>query len=433
MSGVPLTERLERAAGSDPAAVALTCADRSVTYGELWRGVQAVAAFLGAQGLRKGERVAVLSENSAEYVIAYYGALLSGAIAVGLNAAAKPRDIVRWLEHCDAAWLFADGAYPGLEEIRRSERSRVRVVPLQNVHAGDGEAVLPEILNVYAGAAPGAPRLGEGDTAALVYTSGTTGSPKGVTLSHGNLAANVDAILRYLRLTPAESVSVVLPFYYAYGASLLHTHLAVGARLVLERSLMYPHRILQRIAAERVTGFAGVPSTYALLLTRTSFEDYDLGSLRYVTQAGGPMGPQWIARLREALPATALYVMYGQTEATARLTYLPPEDLDRKPGSVGVPVDGVRIEIRDPRGERLPPFSAGEICARGPNVMQAYWGNRELTEQVLVDGWLRTGDLGHVDAEGYVYVQGRASDMIKTGAHRVSPQETEEVIAELSG
>jgi acyl-CoA synthetase (AMP-forming)/AMP-acid ligase II len=272
----------------------------------------------------------------------------------------------------------------------------------------------------------------EGELASIIYTSGTTGNPKGVMLSHGNLRANAHAIIRSLDLGERDHTLCVLPFYFSYGNSVLHSHLLCGARLTLEDNSAFPRLMLQHMQDGRVSGFAGVPSTYALLLGRHRLEDFDLSHLRYVTQAGGPMPRALLEELRKRLPNVRVFVMYGQTEATARLTCLPPEDLDRKAGSVGVPIDGVEIEVRK-RGRSLPPDSVGEIFVRGPNVMLGYWNDAAATADVLHDGWLRTRDLGYLDGDGYLYLVGRTTDMIKIGAFRVSPQEIEEVIAALEG
>jgi acyl-CoA synthetase (AMP-forming)/AMP-acid ligase II len=250
-------------------------------------------------------------------------------------------------------------------------------------------------------------------------------------LSHRNLASNSTAICEYLQLTEQDSVVCVLPFHYSYGSSVLHTHLQVGGRIVLEKNLVYPHAVVETLARERATGFAGVPPTFALLLSRVPLANYDLSALRYLTQAGGAMSPALTQRLREALPNVAVFVMYGQTEATARLTYLPPRYLTMKMGSVGVPVSGVNIQIRTEDGEVAAAGTVGEIWVSGPNVMLGYWSNPAATAEVLRDGWLKTGDMGRVDDEGFLFIVGRRSDMIKAGAHRVHPRDIEDVIVEI--
>ena len=265
------------------------------------------------------------------------------------------------------------------------------------------------------------------DDALIIYTSGTSGSPKGVVLTHGNLLANTLAIIDYLGLTETDSALVVLPFRYSYGNSVLLTHLYVGAQLNLGASMMYPQQVTDQLRESRASGFAGVPTTMLLLLDCTDFAS-DPPPLRYITQAGGAMGKRLTTRLRDALdPATRLFVMYGQTEATARLTWLPPERLDEKLGSAGIPIDGVSLRIVNQFGQPNPTGKPGEVLAAGPNIMSRYWENPAGTSAVLKNGWLHTGDVGHLDADGFLFIEGRASEMIKTGAYRVSPAEIEEL------
>ncbi len=430
-----LRDSVERA----PEAEAVVLAGQRTSYGQLWRNVAAVASFLKSHGLQSGDRVAILLKNSAEYVAAYYGILAAGGIAVALNTLAKSRDLANWLNHSGASWLFAEARHPELARtfslMSSSGRAFPRLVSVGEPKEREELSFLPwqQVLAGHAGEEPDLSLLDDSRTAAIIYTSGTTGSPKGVTLSHGNLSSNVRSIQQYLQLNAADRVLNVLPFYYSYGNSVLHTHLAVGGTLVLENSLLYPHNVLTTLAQERATGFSGVPSTYAILLNRIRLENYDLSSLRYMTQAGGAMAPALIERLRKLVPHVRFFVMYGQTEATARLAWLPPEMLDRKPGSIGIAIPGVRLELRDEQGRPVPVGETGEIWATGENIMQGYWRDPEKTRKVLQDGWLKTGDLAHCDEDGYFYIDGRSADMIKTGANRVSPKEIEEVILELEG
>lgn len=422
---VSLVSRLASNAARQPDAEALCHGAGRLSYGDLWVRVCAFAGFLQREGLEPGGRVAVLLENSPEYVIAYYGTLAAGGTAVGVNPSARAREITSWLGHCGARWLVADPRHPDFPALVQATHGSCGVIAVSDV-AVPGVRAWADVIG---GPAADPVALSDASPAAIVYTSGTTGRPKGVSLSHGNLAANTAAIGEYLDLGASDRVLNLLPFFYSYGASVLHTHLAAGASLVLENHLVYPQRILDRIVQERVTGFPGVPSTFSLLLQCQDLSR--AGSLRYMTQAGGAMTPANITRLRIHLPDVSFFVMYGQTEATARLTYLPPARLDDKLGSVGVPVRGVELDVRGDDGRSLPAGEAGEVCVRGPNVMSGYFNDPEATAGVVRDGWLHTGDLGHLDADGYLFLQGRRSDMIKSGAHRISPLDIEEVIAGL--
>jgi len=387
--------------------------------------------YLEQRRLGAAARVALLMQNSPHYVGAYLGSMAAGCVAVPLNAHERAGVLARQIEHVGCSLLVVDPNHPewqALEPAVAALRVDVLAMPLGD-EADSCEAFCRRLGDEKAGTIRSSSTE---SVATIIYTSGTTARPKGVMLSHGNLAANVRAIVEYLAIDGRDKVLCVLPFHFSYGNSVLLSNLTAGAHLVLEDNLAFPHLTLRRLQDERITGFPGVPSTFALLLSRCRLEEFDLKSLRYVTQAGGAMPRAHTEQLRAALPNARIFIMYGQTEATSRLTYLPPELLGTKPGSVGLPLPGIELEIRaddEPvrRGE------TGEICVRGPSVMLGYWRDAELSAQVLRGGWLHTGDLGHLDEDSYLYIDGRAADMIKVGAFRVSPQEVEEVIAAYPG
>jgi acyl-CoA synthetase (AMP-forming)/AMP-acid ligase II len=222
----------------------------------------------------------------------------------------------------------------------------------------------------------------------------------------------------------------VLPFHYCFGASLLHTHLRVGGSVVIESRFMYPEDVLQRMIDSACTGFAGVPSHFQILLRASSIRRRHFPNLRYVQQAGGHLAPAFIDELRRALPATKVYVMYGQTEATARLSCLAPEMLERKAGSIGKAVPGVTLRVMNELGEEAPPGEVGEIVAEGENIALGYWRDPEETARVFRNGMLHTGDLAKVDQDGFLYVVDRARDIIKCGGKRVSCQVVEDQLLE---
>lgn len=412
-----LPDLLRRSAERNPEAIALVHGDRRLAYGPLWARVLGFAFRLREGGLEPGGRVALLLENSPEYVIAYYGTLAAGGVVVPLNGAARATELAFQLRHSEARHLVCDGH--GELEALRGQCPEVTLLRVAGEEAPGGEFMFEGMRGV--------------DPAAIIYTSGTTGRPKGVTLSHGNLVYNTGSILAYLGLDASDAMVNVLPFHYSYGNSVLHTHLAAGARLILDRAMSYPHGVLEAMERERATGFAGVPATFALLMSRARIEEYDLAALRYVTQAGGAMAHEEIHRFTRLLPHVRFYVMYGQTEATARLAWLPPERLEEKPGSIGVAIPGVEIDIRDEQGRPVAAGEVGELWARGGNVMLGYWKEPGATAAVLEGEWLKSGDLARRDEEGFLYLVGRRSEMIKSGAHRISPAEIEEVIARLEG
>ena len=427
--------RVARIVSRYPQRMAIVADDRSIRYAEFWDEAQRFAQALRARGIASGERVAIVLPNRIEAAVACYGCWLAGSVAVPLNAQARVRDFEAWLRHSEARHLVYEHGHIDVLQALASVEIAAESRPIQR-WAIDAEHPLCAPHTAQNGRTPehvSTDHIAADHIALILYTSGTTGAPKGVTLTHGNVLANASAVVRYLELDEHDSVLSILAFYYAYGASVLHTHLLVGGCVVLAQNLLFPHVLMDTIARERISGFSGVPSTYALLLERVKLADYDLSSLRYLTQAGGAMSPTLTRRLRAALPDARLFVMYGQTEATSRLTWLPPERLDDKLGSVGVPVDGVQLRIVHEDGRDAAHGETGEVWARGANVMLGYWNNPDASAAVMHDGWLRTGDMGHLDSDGYLFLAGRRSDMIKTGAHRVHPNDIEDVILEIPG
>ncbi|MBC8025545.1 MAG: acyl--CoA ligase [Steroidobacteraceae bacterium] len=425
-----LIQHFNEAAAKAGASTALVWRGTRWSYWDLQTAIAGAAAGLAGRAPARGARVALLLRNSPQYVALYYGVLTAGLVAVPLNAQERASVLARQIEHCETSVLVGSTDHPEWSALSAAAATAgCEVVPIA---PRDDDSALEQFLRDLSGprGTPVPPESHE--LASIIYTSGTTGRPKGVMLSHGNLATNARAIISYLGITSSDRGLCVLPFHFSYGNSVLHSHLLAGAELVLEDTLAYPHLTVQRLQDEGITGFAGVPSTFALLLGRCNFREFDLSKLRYLTQAGGAMGRPLIERLRAELPAVQLFIMYGQTEATARLTYLPPAQLTSKLGSVGIPVDGIEIDVRLD-GRTVPTGEIGEIVARGDSIMQGYWNDAIATHEVLRDGWLRTGDLGHRDADGFLFIDGRSVDMIKVGAFRVSPQEIEEVISAVPG
>lgn len=417
-----LPETLGRQAREQPGSLAIVDGIHRLTYAQLYKIAGIVAARLCKYGLSPGDRVAMLLPNCPQAVALIYGTWLAGGVIVPLNPQARGQEACALAQHAGARIIVCEPGYRDLDTVAGTAETSNTLVPMIDDLISAGDTAIP---------APA--KLKADDLAMLLYTSGTTGHPKAVMLSHGNISANVAAIIDYLELTREDRVLSVLPFNYSYGSSVLHTHLAVGATIVLEKNLVFPHALAETMVRERVTGFPGVPSTFALLLSRVDLASMRLDSLRYVTQAGAAMPATLVEKLRKALPQAQIFIMYGQTEATARLSYVPPDRLADKPGSAGIPVSGVEIEIRDEQRRTLKSYDTGEVWVRGPNVMQGYWHDEPATQAVLVDGWLKTGDIGYRDDEGFLFLVGRRSDIIKTGAHRVHPGEIEEVIAGLAG
>ncbi|MDL1957966.1 MAG: acyl--CoA ligase [Deltaproteobacteria bacterium] len=432
-----LIDLFKSAVNRFPDNVAVKDRRHSLTYKELQSLADGLTAFLIGAGFAHGDRVGLLVDSSVQYVVAYLGILQAGCIAIPLNTDNSRRNLDFVLQQCGVKCLIGQSRYLSRYQLWSMDISIICSDWSDALKKGDKgpgrgvirwEQAIEKIPDVDA-----FPDLSNADLACILFTSGTTGEPKGVMLSHGNLVANTRSIVSYLHLKETDSILAVLPFFYSYGSSLLHTHLAVGGTVHIEGQFVYPNKALERMANERITGFAGVPSTFALLLHRSNFNNMRWPYLRYVTQAGGAMAPSLAKRLGDVLLDADIYIMYGQTEATARLSYLPPDRFVDKLDSIGKAIPGVELRVVDEKGHQVSPGQIGEIIARGENIMQGYWGQPEETAKVLRNGWLYTGDLARVDEEGLIYIESRKSDIIKSGAHRISPKEIEEVMAAWPG
>ena len=441
-----LHEFLTRSASAFPDKEAVVRGPARVTYATLNENADAIAGLLWQEGIERGDRVCLLIGNSPEYIMAYFGVLKAGGIVVPLNDNNFSRGLIRIFQDCLPRFVITQqksigtlvdviSGMPFIQAVlsiakRDSEPAHVHSIS-SDLHQGPPKII--SFSEIQGGIAPFPcnTSLGADDVALILYTSGTTGHSKGVMLTHRNLVSNAQSIIKYLALTEKDSVMVVLPFYYSYGNSLLTTHIIVGGTMILENSFLFPNKILDRMAAEKVTGFSGVPSTFALFLNRSAIREYHFPNLRYITQAGGAMAANHALELKSLLPKTQIFIMYGQTEATARLSYLEPDVLVRKAGSVGKAIEGVTLSIRKKDGSDSSPGVVGEIVAEGDNIMKGYWENQEETNKVLKYGKLHTGDLAWKDDEGFIYIVGRESEMIKTSGHRISPKEIEEVILEI--
>jgi long-chain acyl-CoA synthetase len=414
-----LLELVQAACSRNPGRIVLEHSGHQLSYADLTEHAGAFGQHLATLGVGPTSFAVLPVENSIEYVIALLGILASGATVVPLNPDTSASELQTILSDCGAHVLIA----------------RERVLERLGCIGGSPHTValsanLIENLARF-GKIPdtGVPPALPEDPAMVLYTSGTSGRPKGVVLTHLNLLANTLSIVEYLRLTSADSIVNVLPFFHSFGNSVLLTHLAAGAEIVIENRFAFPNQVVQTMQSARPTGFSGVPTTFYILLHKTTFLKQDWSFLRYISQAGGGMRVETVRQLSDALPAAAIYIMYGQTEASARLSYLPPEMLDQKPGSIGVPIPGVELDLLDAEGRPVHGDDQGEIVARGDNVMRGYLNDPEGTAEALRGGWLHTGDIARRDRDGFFTIAGRQGDFIKSAGHRISPGEIEEVIA----
>lgn len=423
-------DALTRSAREFPDKTALVSGGRRYTYRCLDEMTNRLANTFLEWGIQRGERVGIYLPNSAEAVTAFYATLKAGAVAVIINRTTKAEKLAYILHDCRAAALLLDrrAASEGLpgEISARVPLLRRSVVAGEDAAApGQFPASAPPRANI------------DRDLALLIYTSGSTGEPKGVMCDHSNVVFAVGSIIEYLHNSPADIVLSVLPLSFDYGLYQLLMTFTFGGTLVLENSFAFPVEILNRITAERVTGLPGVPTVFAGLM-QLDFTAFDLSSLRYVTNTAAALPVSHIQELRHRLPGVSIYSMYGLTE-TKRTLYLPPEDLDRKPGSVGIAIPGTEVWLQDELGNRLGPGSTGELMVRGRHVMRGYWEAPDATAARFRPGpypgeqICATGDLFRMDEDGYFYFLARKDDIIKSRGEKVAPKEVENVIYNLPG
>jgi long-chain acyl-CoA synthetase len=393
----------------------------NLSYQELYRRSLKLARFLNE---KYGERnnILLVSPNSVFFLVAYMAIMKSGNVCVPLNPGVEDHNLMFILDLCQSEIAFVA---PSLKD---SKWERIREVWYEipaTLHGNDAHTMEP---------------FGEGEfdedrLAEIIFTSGSTGEPKGVMITHRNIIANTSSIIEYLGLTGDDIIEVVLPFYYCYGLSLLHTHMKVGGSVVFNNNFMFLGSVISDLNKYACTGFAGVPSHFQVLLRKSrSFKTTKFPALRYVTQAGGKLHRVFIEEFVNSFPDINFYVMYGQTEATARLAYLPPARLHEKLGSMGRAIPGVELDLMDEPGRIIrEPGVVGEVVAKGDNIMKGYLGDTEGTEKTLRNGWLHTGDLAYKDDDGFFYLTARKKEIIKVGGRRISPKEIEEVIVTIPG
>ena len=439
-----LDQFLRRTCEQFPQNTAVIDQDSQINYADLGAATARFAESLKQLPIAPGSRIGLLMENSIDYVISFFAVIEAGFVVVPLDTSANGETLrfiiadcgikalitqsryrrqlkvifdnetnLKFL-FCDSQLNFAEGKVQSLIFGTRMALADVNVSSSQKAEAVDR-------IVMTRGAK-------EHELAAIFYTSGSTGTPKGVMLSHLNLMSNTTATIEYLRLTEIDRTLVILPFYYIYGNSLLLTNVACGACLVIDNRFLYPETILNTLEEHQCTGLSGVPSNFMILLGKSTLTSRKLPHLRYFTQAGGAMAPDIVRILADAFPTKDIYIMYGQTEAAPRVTYLPPSRLAEKLGSIGIPLTGITVTISDDQHKEVPAGETGELVVSGDNVMMGYWNQPEEQREVLQDGKLFTGDLGYKDKDGYIFIVGRKKEIIKAGGNRVSVKEVEECL-----
>lgn len=388
----------------------------NVSFKEFFSYSSALALYL-KEKYGEGNNMPILSPNNRFFIIVYLAIMKSGNIAIPLDPIIEQNNFDYITNLTNPPIVFID------KDVLRRQKINVKSCfsqeELENISIS--EEIKYECTP-----------FDDSRCAEIIFTSGSTGTPKGVMLSHKNLRANTRSILEYLQLTSSDRILVVLPFYYCYGLSLLHTHLRVGGSIVLNNTFILLGGIINNLRDYKCTGFAGVPSHFQILLRNSdSFRTTKFPSLKYVTQAGGKLPPIFIDEFKASFPDVKFIVMYGQTEATARLSYLPAELYETKKASMGKGIPGVELKVIDGNGDFIKPGETGEVVAKGDNIMMGYFNDEETTKMTIKNGWLYTGDLGTIDEDGYIYLTARKKEIIKVGGKRISPKEIENIILQL--
>jgi amino acid adenylation domain-containing protein len=425
-----------------PDKIALSTREGSLTYAELHRCSEALAAFFAARGVERGDRVLIFAENGAEAVIAFWAALQANAVPSVVSPLVKADKLRYLLDDCRPRALVASSQLAAVFEPAAAGSRHLALtlvagdLPAERLAKLPGGARWEEAL---AEPSPPPPRRAlDVDLACLVYTSGSTGEPKGVMLTHRNMLTAATSITTYLENREDDVILGVLPLAFDYGLYQMIMAFRMGARLVLLRSFAYPAEVLGVMQRERVTGFPGVPTMFAVLAEMKGLAKFDLSAIRYVTSTAAALPEKHLRRLIELFPAARIYSMYGLTECK-RCTYVPPAMLERKIGSVGIAIPNTELWLVDEEGRRLGPNQVGELVIRGATVMRGYWEKPEQTAKKLRPGplpgeqVLYTGDLCRLDEDGYLYFVGRRDDIIKSKGEKVAPKEVEAAIYRIPG
>jgi long-chain acyl-CoA synthetase len=442
-----LNEILENSARQRPQKIALICQKNRINYSEINQAANALAENLIASGFQPQDRAIIYLENSPESIISLFGILKAGGVFVIINPKVKCRKLVYIVEDCQARVLITDqlhareiaAAFSKLPSLLRLVVTGSELDPVVNRSPSIPEALPFEKILHRGFSGDVQSRIIDIDLASLIYTSGSSGNPKGVMLTHLNMISAANSIIQYLGNTPDDIIIDTLPLAFDYGLYQVLMAFKFGGTVVLEKTFTFPEQVIDLVIKEKVTGWPMVPTIAALLCRLKNLGQRDFSNLRYITSTGQSLPEKHIARLQSIFPKVKIFSMYGLTECK-RVSYLSPEELSRRPGSVGKAMPNTEVFIVDELGKEIQePGMPGELVVRGANVMQGYWNLPEATTQALRPGRyplekvLYTGDLFKKDTEGYLYFLGRKDDIVKTAGHMVSPREVENVLCEMRG
>lgn len=415
-----LLDHLKNYAQTTPQHEALVFEDRIWTYEELYEAAKKVALYLAEAGVQKGDIVAQFMLNSDYFMIVYYGIQMTGATVMPVNTKLAPPEVDYIFMHSQAKVLIQD------EQLSATVATTTHMFEKQFTRANIIEAIAAKNSSTYAEI-----ELEACDIAVIMYTSGTTGKPKGVMMSHSNVIETAEIWSLSMNLVPSDRTFICTPLFHCAGSHVFAVPTMInGATLVVGESFS-PDNTLKALVDTRATIFFGVPAMYTILLSKPEMKTYSFDHLRLFGYGAAPMPYELTKQLKESFPNVKVQNFYGQTENSPATSTLSDEYALTKVGSVGKPLARTEIRLVDPNGEEVPQGEVGEICVKGPQVMQGYLRNPEETSKTIINDWLYSGDLGRFDEEGFLYIVDRKKDMIIRGGENIYPVEVEEVLYQI--
>ncbi|SOB99901.1 long-chain acyl-CoA synthetase [Ureibacillus xyleni] len=411
-----ITNVLRQHAMSNPDSLAVQFKERSWTYSELYKNAQKIASYLLQQGYQKGDIVAQFMGNSDYFLAVYYGVQLAGLTCMPVNTKLAPPEVEYIFTHSEAKVLFYDEKIQQtIENSKYAFEEKISVGQVRELLKNDGAYVK-------------LPSLKESDTAVVMYTSGTTGKPKGVMLSHQNIFETAEIWSGSMKMTRNDRMYICTPLFHCAGSHVFAVPTIYKGGAVIIEEAFSPDRTLKNLLDTEATIFFGVPAMYTILLNKPELKHYHFEHLRLLCYGAAPMPYELVKQLKDTFPKVKVQNLYGQTENTPAASSLTDEHALIKIGSVGRPLARTEIKLVDSYGEEVPIGEVGEICVKGPQVMKGYLRNPEETASTLQNGWLYSGDLGRFDEEGFLYIVDRKKDMINRGGENIYPIEVEEVL-----
>lgn len=414
------TNIIEQHALSKPSRPAIIFEKNTMTYGEMFANAKKIASYLQNKGYKKGDIIAQFMINSDLFIPVYLGVQLAGLTIMPVNIKLAPPEVDYIFNHSEAKVLFYDEKIE--ETINQTTYSFEEVISTTKIR---------EIFNSNIENFEKVPIDGE-DTAVVMYTSGTTGKPKGVMLTHNNIIETAKIWSDSMNMTEKDRMYICTPLFHCAGSHVFMVPTMYKGGTVIVEEAFSPDRTLKNIVQTEATIFFGVPAMYTIILSKLEIKEYNFQSLRLFCYGAAPMPYELVKKLKDTFPKVKVQNLYGQTENTPAASSLLDEHALQKIGSVGKPLKNTQIKLVDVNGLEVPVGEVGEICVKGPQVMKGYLKNPEETAKTIRDGWLYSGDLGRFDEEGFLYIVDRKKDMIIRGGENIYPVEIEEVLYQIT-